>query len=233
MNLRQTFIDRVCNEEIETPWVQGSDEEEPHPPEYIRDDEAVKCKLEQTRLDIETRVAEKSSLPQTETEGNKEEAVTRDAAPDKEAETHSEQAQVMTPMRIPAELSTLLTQLTQRVMQLADNQSILQTAMENFTQNPPQAPAWSTRLDQTQRGPREVVSGTTAKKSVYTANVTTTAQTSPTNAANRLLGGAWGGGGVSRISQIRENCTATTTHSTPAPHDSKHQAKIISETSAI
>ena len=73
-NLRHTFVDRVCNGDIETPWARGSDENEPHPLEYVREDDAVKIKLEQTRLEIATRAAEQSSLEQNETDDHEQEA---------------------------------------------------------------------------------------------------------------------------------------------------------------
>ena len=77
-NLRHMFINRVCNGEIKVPWVQGSDENEPHPLEYVRDDDAVKCKLEHTHFEIETHAAEKSSLEQNDTNKNKEARATGD-----------------------------------------------------------------------------------------------------------------------------------------------------------
>ena len=72
-NLRHTF-DRVCNGEIETPWARGSEENEPHPLEYVREDYAVKIKVEQTRLEIATRTAEKSSLEHNDTDDHEQEA---------------------------------------------------------------------------------------------------------------------------------------------------------------
>ena len=161
-NLRHTFIDRVCSGEIETPCVQGSKEKEPHPLEYVRDDDAVKCKLEHTRLDIEMCMAEKSLLEYNETDDNVKETTTEETQANKNADTTPEPAHqnvVTTETTNPAilaELSTLLTQLTQRVTQLSDNQSILQAALENFTQNAIHAPASSTRLKQTQSGHLQV-----------------------------------------------------------------------------
>ena len=73
-NLRHTFVDRVCKGEIETPWARGSEENEPHSLEYVREDDAVKIKLEQTRLEIATRTAEKSSLEHNETDDHGQEA---------------------------------------------------------------------------------------------------------------------------------------------------------------
>ena len=53
--------------------MQGSDENEPHPLEYVREDDAIKVKLKPTRLDIASRVAEKSSLEQDDINDNEKE----------------------------------------------------------------------------------------------------------------------------------------------------------------
>ena len=210
-NLRHTFIDRVCSGEIETPWVQGSEEKEPPQLEYLRDDDAVEVKLEQTRLNIETRTVEKSSLEDNETDDNEQETTTGETQANKNADTTPEPAHQnvvtteTTNPAIPVELSTLLTQLTQRVTQLSDNQSILQATLENFTQNAIRTCAehkTGTNPEQTLSGgvpgyPDIQVSGTAAQKPAHTTDITTTAQTSPTHTPhNRLVGEAWEGGSL-------------------------------------
>ena len=95
--------------------MQGSDEKEIHQLEYVCDDDAVKCKLEHTRLEIETRAAEKSSLEQNETDENKEARATGGASANKNANTSPDEVHQnievseITNMQIPAELNTLLT----------------------------------------------------------------------------------------------------------------------------
>ena len=161
-NLRHTFVDRVYNGEIETSWARGAEENEPHSLEYVGEDKVVKIKLEQTRLEIATRAAEKSSLEQNETDDHEQEATVGDTLANENADSSHKTVQQHTLAQetanqaIPAKLSVLLTQLTQKVTELAENQSILQTAMENWTQNAHHAPAWSTRLDQIQSGHRQV-----------------------------------------------------------------------------
>ena len=209
-NLHQTFIDRVCNGQIETPWVQCSDEKEPHPLEYVRDDDVVKCKLEQTRLDMETRVVEKSSLEHFNSEDDEKETSTGETKTNKNADSSPQTVQQHTieqeasNQAIPAELCALLTQLTQRVTQLAESQSILQTAMENLTQNAHYAPAWSIRLEPTQSGHRQVAFQDTftfryPEQQNRNLHIPPRQQLNhpPQTPHNRLVGGAWelGGGG--------------------------------------
>ena len=130
--------------------MQSSEENESHPLKYVRDNDEVKCKLEQTRLDIETRAAEKSSLEQNETDDNEQETTSGETPANNNADTspETEHQKTVAPKTsnpaIPAKLSTLLTQLTQSA------------ALENLTQNALHAPAWSTRLNQTQNGHRQV-----------------------------------------------------------------------------
>ena len=233
-DLRHTFVDRVCNGEIETPWARGSEEGEPHPLEYVREDDAVKIKLEQTRLEIATRTAEKSSLEHNETDDHEQEATVGETVANENADSSPKTAQQHTTAHetlnqaIPAELILLLTQLTQRVTELAENQSTLQTAMENLTQNAHHTPAWSTRLDQTQSGHRQV-----GFQDTHTPPMPRQQPSRPQQTPHsRLVGGAWERRRVSRIRQIREDCAVILTRSMPAPRDPTCQIEIIRETLA-
>ena len=234
-NLRQTFVDRICNGEIETPWVQGSEENEPHPLESVREDDAVKIKLEQTRLEIASRVAEKSSLEQDDANDNDENAAGGETLANIHANSSPQTAQQHittqeTPnIAIPAELSMLLTQLTQKVTQLAENQSILHNALDNLSQNVHHAPAYSTRLEQTQSGHRQVGFQDTFTYR-YPEQQNNTMHTPPMprqqfnrpqqTPHNRLVGGAWEGGGLPNQTNsggLRGNSNALDA-STPRPN---------------
>ena len=72
--------------------MQGSEENESHPLKYVRDNDKVKYKLEQTRHDIETRATEKSSLEQNETDDNEQETTSGEMPANNNADTTPETA---------------------------------------------------------------------------------------------------------------------------------------------
>ena len=73
--------------------MQVSDEKEPHPLEYVHDDDVMECKLEQTRLDIETCVAEKISLEHLNSEDDEKESSMGETQTNKNADSSPETAQ--------------------------------------------------------------------------------------------------------------------------------------------